>query len=41
MFVGVAIEDVISAKIVYDEYVKQNATASSHLASFLSGDDKL
>ena len=40
IFVGLAIEDVISAKIVYDEYLKQN-TAGSQIPSFLSGINKL
>ena len=37
---GLAIEDVISAKIVYDEYMKQSA-AASQLPSFLFGYNKL
>jgi len=37
---GLAIEDVISAKIVYDESLKENA-ATPQLLSFLPGYNKL
>ena len=39
---GLAIEDVISAKIVYDEYLRQSAAAvSAHLPPILAGQNSL